>query len=346
MNDISWRIEPQAKWGLVGANGSGKTTLLQAILGKIGYTGKITIGNTQQVGYLPQTAVAGSTRTVYDEACIGLSEIAGAQTVMEQSQKTLDWKSFSKAQERFEALGGYQMEPNVAEVLRGLGFTDFSITCDQLSFGWQMRVALARQLLSEPTLNLLDEPSNHLDAAAKKWLAEYLKTYDFGAMILVTHDIELLESMDHMAEVIPGTPGLQIYKSCTYSQYLNLKQQRMAAAQAETERQQAKIDKLQDFVDRFGAKATKASAAQSRVKQIQKLEQQQRKSDITIVPTSRFQPLLQLPVPSRAVGTNLIRLVSADIGYNAQTPVVTNVNLSIAKGMKLLIRGPNGRYVR
>jgi ATPase subunit of ABC transporter with duplicated ATPase domains len=119
----------------------------------------------------------------------------------------------------------------------------------------------------------------------------------------------------------------------------------MAAAQAEIERQQAKIDKLQDFVDRFGAKATKASAAQSRVKQIQKLEQQKQQSDISIVPTSRFQPHLQLPVPSSSVGTNLLRLVSADIGYNTQSPIVKNVNLSITKGMKLLIRGPNGRYV-
>lgn len=183
---------------------------------------------------------------------------------------------------------------------------------------------------------------NHLDNAARRWLAKYLADYrGEGSMILVTHDVELLKSMDHIAEVIPNAGGFQIYKSCNYEQYLELKQQRFEAAQSEYERNLEKAAKLQAFVDRFGASATKASAAQSRVKQIEKMKEQGL-LDVPVddVALQTFRPSMILPVPPKAVGETLITLKDAVIGHDK--PLVTNVNLEIVKGMKLLIRGPNG----
>lgn len=181
-----------------------------------------------------------------------------------------------------------------------------------------------------------------MDAAARKWLANYLATYDGdGTMILVTHDTQLLESMDHIAEVTPSG-SLQVYKSCTYSQYQNLKQQRVKASQTEFERNQKKADKLQGFVDRFGASATKASAAQSRVKQLEKMDKQGLlDAPDEALTVERFKPSLQLPDPPRAIGDSLLALKGAAVGYGEKT-IVDNVNFDIVRGMKVLIRGPNG----
>jgi ATPase subunit of ABC transporter with duplicated ATPase domains len=322
---------------------------------EIPYEGTITIGTTQQVGYLRQTAVAGSNRTVFDEAASAMQDIAKARHALEQAEERVasasdqtpsedDLKALDGATQQYELVGGYQQEQEVASMLKGLGFTNLTQRCDELSGGWQMRVAFARMLLSKPTLCFMDEPGNHLDRAARQWLAQYLKNYEGGAMILVTHDVELLQAMDHIGEISAGT--LQQYKSCTYSQYLAQKEDRARAAQTEYERNVEKAAKLQAFVDRFGASATKASAAQSRVKQLEKMEQQ----GLLDAPPEellqeRFKPRLVLPTPPKSIGETLLSLKNADIGYDStseEPPLISNVNFDIQRGMKILIRGPNG----
>ena len=302
-------------------------------------------------GYLPQTAVAGSNKTIYDEAASAMTAIQEARVVLEQAQDSvtndplseLNLRKLDAATARYEAVGGYTQEQTVATVLRGLGFdTNFrNRRCDELSGGWQMRVALARLLLSQPSLLILDEPSNHLDVNARNWLANYLKTYDGGAMILVTHDVTLLQSVSHICEIVGGT--LQTYKSCSYSQYEEEKKARAEAAASEYERNRETAAKLQRFVDRFGASATRASAAQSRVKQLERMKQRGLLDAPTLLAThhqTRFKPSVQLPDPPRAIGETLLSLQQAQVGWTG--PLVSNIDLKIKRGMKLLIRGPNG----
>jgi ATP-binding cassette, subfamily F, member 3 len=369
LNNIDWRIEPKAKWGLIGANGCGKSTLLKAIVEEISYDGKITVGTTQTVGYLQQTAVAGSTKTVFDEAASAMKEIqeardklyAAEQAVAShdgtsspssspQSNNSLeqDLMALDQAMRRYEQVGGYEQEKQVGEMLHGLGFTNLTQPCNELSGGWQMRVSFAKMLLSKPSLALLDEPSNHLDRSARSWLAQYLRNYDDGAMILVTHDKELLESCQHIAE-ITSAGTMQVYKSCSYSQYLALKEERAKQALTEYEKNAEKAAKLQAFVDKYGASATKASAAQSRVKQIEKMQTQGLlDAPAQDIMEQRFKPRLNLPVPPKAMGDILLALQdNAMVGYQDESssvtlPLIKNVHLEIQRGMKILIRGPNG----
>ena len=344
LQGITWRVEPRQKWALVGMNGAGKSSLLKAILNEIPLgQGSVTISTTARVGYLQQTAVAGSTKTVYEEAASGMTAIHEAYQRMQQASLNGDLVALEKATTQYEALGGYQQEQKVASVLKGLGFTNLEQKCDQLSGGWQMRVALAKTLLSESTLTLLDEPGNHLDASARKWLARFLKNYDNGSLILVTHDTDLLKAVDHIAEVIPGAAGLQIYKSCNYEQYLALKEERAAAAVAEFEKNQAKAEKLQAFIDKWGASAIKATAAQSRVKQIERMQAEGLlDAPPDAVVAQRFKPSFVLPNPPNAMSESLLELQNAVVGHSANQPLVSNVNLDIRQGMKILIRGPNG----
>jgi len=344
LEDVNWRIEPNTKWALVGTNGAGKSTLLKAIVGDIPYDGTIIKGTQgkRDLAYLQQTAVAGSERTVFDEAASGMTAIQQARVEIERAQEEEDLNGLNRALARFEAAGGYQQEQRVATVLKGLGFSnaDSDKPCKELSGGWQMRVALARTLLTEPSMTILDEPGNHLDAAAKKWLAQYLRDYTGGSMVLVTHDIELLQSMNNIAEIVMGT--LQIFKSCSYEEYLEVKELRAQSALADFERNTKKAAKLQAFVDRFGASATRASAAQSRVKQLERMKRQgMLDSPAEALIANRFKPRLVLPQPPRAVGETLLCLKDdAQVGYNGKTLVT--LNLDIIRGMKLLIRGPNG----
>ena len=203
-----------------------------------------------------------------------------------------------------------------------------------------MRVSLARLLLSKPTLLLLDEPSNHLDVNARQRLANYLRKYEAGAMILVTHDVDLLGSVAHIAEVNQGS--LQLYKSCTYQEFLKEKVRRAEAAQNEYERNVEKAAKLQAFVDKFGASATKASAAQSRVKQLEKMKKDGLLDEPSaVIIKERFKPTLRLPEPPRSIGETLMGLSDATVGHGERV-LVKNVNLEVRRGMKILLRGANG----
>lgn len=204
-----------------------------------------------------------------------------------------------------------------------------------------MRIGLARLLLSEPTLLLLDEPSNHLDSSARNWLGSYLAAFD-GSLVLVSHDISLLEaSVNNIAEVVSGT--VLTYASCSYNKYLEEKEFRAKSATAEYERNKAEAAILQAYVDKWGASATKAKSAQSRVKMIEKMKRDGKLTPpAAAVVEKRAKPSLSLPKPPKSMGEVLLSLEGADVGYEGEQPLLKNVNFELKRGMKLILRGPNG----
>mmetsp|Transcript_11224 Transcript_11224/g.22394 ORF Transcript_11224/g.22394 Transcript_11224/m.22394 type:complete len:726 (+) Transcript_11224:42-2219(+) len=351
LKSINFRVDAKERWGIVGPNGCGKSTLLGAITGTVRIDdGEALVASKVKVGYLKQTAVSGSTKTVKDEAASEMEEINSAKRWMNQleqkiaegdsSDKTLN--DLATAQERFASAGGWTQDQDVDVVLKGLGFlpTDSDRLCSDFSGGWKMRIGLAKLLLSKPDLLLLDEPSNHLDSSARDWLATYLSNYD-GSILLVSHDISLLtKSVNSIAE-INGETLIQ-YVSCNYDKYLVDKEFRAKSALAEYERNVKEAARLQEFVDKYGASATKASAAQSRVKMIEKMRKEGKLDPPPLsVTAKRMKPSLQLPDPPKGIGEKLLSLVGADIGYDGE-PLAKGIDLTINRGMKLILRGPNG----
>ena len=353
LNNINWSIQPNERWGIVGINGAGKSTLLGAITGTVRMDeGKALVHSNVRVGYLRQSAVSGSTKTVAEEARSEMTHIEEAKIELEAATKVVEDGDYSEealdklatAQEHFETIGGYQQEQMVDSVLKGLGFEpeDSDRLCSDFSGGWQMRIALARLLLSKPSLLLLDEPSNHLDSSAKDWLGKYIASYD-GSVVLVSHDVSLLDvSVNSIAEIAGNT--VVEYRSCSYNKYLEEKEFRAASAQAEYERNLEEAARLQAFVDKFGASATKAKSAQSRVKMLEKMKKEGKLDPPPVAVVARERdPELVLPPPPKPNGEYLMKMKDATIGYDpSEPPLLKNINLKIPRGMKLLLRGPNG----
>lgn len=314
--------------------------------------GKALIAPKLEAGYLRQTAVAGSTKTVYEEAKSEMKAINDAQKRMDDAamavangdttDKTLTM--LDEATEEYGAAGGWTQEQDVDSVLKGLGFQpeDSNRPVSDFSGGWQMRIALARLLLSRPNVLLLDEPSNHLDSSARDWLGKYLASFD-GSLVLVSHDLQLLEAgVNNIAEVAGGT--LLTYISCGYNRYLEEKEFRAKSAMAEYERNMAEAARLQAYVDKWGASATKATSAQSRVKMIEKMRKEGKLTPPAAgVVEKRWKPSMKLPDAPKSMGEVLLEVENAYIGHDPNEPaLLENINFEVKRGMKIILRGPNG----
>ena len=352
LSDVNLRVERGERWGIVGPNGVGKSTLLGALTGTVRMDeGSALVAPKIDVGYLRQTAVSGSVKTVFEEAASEMKKINDAKVKMEKAESAITAGDTSEAMlqklddasAEFTAAGGWNQDQTVASVLKGLGFQpeDLDRLCSEFSGGWQMRIGLARLLLSSPSLLLLDEPSNHLDSSARDWLGKYLKSFE-GSLVLVSHDLSLLEaSVNNIAEVSGGT--LLTYVSCSYEKYLEEKEFRAKSAMAEYERNMAEAAKLQAYVDKWGASATKASSAQSRVKMIEKMRKEGKLTPPAAgIVEKRGKPSLKLPDPPKSMGEILLSLEGADVGYEGEEPLLKDIHFELKRGTKLILRGPNG----
>ena len=338
--------------GLVGQNGAGKSTLLSAIAGRRPLDGGAALVKPgTSVGYLVQTAVSGSQRSAWVEAASGMERVAAAEHELAEAQEALssgrgdatrNAERLAQAVEIYEAVGGPGKDQRIERVLNGLGFSreDHNRSCTEFSGGWQMRIALARLLLSEPELLLLDEPTNHLDLAAKRWLTSYLAQYQ-GTIVLVSHEEALLEACKCTAIAEIRDKKLHFFR-CGYRKFMEERGERVERAKREYEAQQKEIAHLQSYIDRFGAKANLAASAQSRKKKIERM-------DILEAPEALQtgkRPKLVLPEPPKC-RADMVRLNKARIGWGGagsseRSWMYDNLDMTVTRGMRMVILGPNG----
>ncbi len=331
--DISYRLQRGERVGLVGPNGAGKTTLFSIVLGQTEPdSGEIETERGIRMGFLPQESAPAGEETVIELATAISPEMEALHKTL-RAHPAPDSPERLAAMERFVELDGYALEARAKRILAGLAFRqeDHDMPARQLSGGWIMRAHLARLLVMEPDLLLLDEPTNHLDLETLGWFQNQLKHYP-GALLTISHDRAFLNAVcDGIAEIAHGR--LHLYKG-NYENYLQEKAERESQQWAAYKNQQREIAHLEDFVRRFRAKATKASQAQARLKQLEKMERIQ--APEAAPDTIHF----TFPQPERS-GQRVATLESVDQAYGKHQ-VYRDLNLTVEKGQRIVLVGPNG----
>jgi ATP-binding cassette subfamily F protein 3 len=335
-DDVSLQVNRGERIGLVGPNGAGKSTLFSLILGEVSPdTGQITIEKSATIGFLPQETAAAKDETVLELALATTPELAEAQKIIKQheSGSRADDAAYHRALHIFDEHGGWQLEPKAKRVLAGLTFreSDFDRPAQAMSGGWIMRAHLARLLVMEPDLLLLDEPTNHLDLESLQWFQEFLRSYP-GAIVIISHDREFLNQLvGSIVEIANAT--LVRYRG-NWDNYVEEKAAREVQQLSAYKNQQKEIASLQLFADRFRAKASKASQAQSKLKQIDRMEK------IT-APTARGKTIkFHFPQPPRS-GLRVITLKDVHHAYG-DLVVYRGLNFHAERGQRTVLVGPNG----
>ena len=343
--DVSFKINYEDKISLVGANGAGKSSLLKIITGELQpESGKVLKQNKITIGYLPQDHVTHLGKSLLDEAKSALTDIVHLQKKEKEiTDQLADSGSnnethndlihqLGEIHHRLEELDSYSSEARVEKILTGLGFeqNDFKKLTNEFSGGWQMRIALAKILISQNDILLLDEPTNHLDFDSLEWLISFLKSFN-GALLIVSHDKHFInEVTEKTLEIFLGK--FYTFKG-DYDAYLKFKAERDEQLEYQYQLQQKKIKETERFIERFRYKATKARQVQSRLKQLEKLqliELPDSKDDIYI----KFPP----PPPSGKVNIELKSIVKS-YGNNK---VFDKIDLTVTRGDKIAFIGPNG----
>ena len=340
--DVALQINREDRIGLVGPNGAGKSTLFSLILGEASPDdGKVTLEKNVTMGFLPQESAPAGDETILELACATSSEMSRVQKAIQRHEAagTLEDPEYHEALDTFTELGGWQLEPRAKQILSGLAFrdSDFHRKAKALSGGWIMRAHLARLLVQEPDLLLLDEPTNHLDLESLVWFQEYLRTYP-GAILMISHDREFLNELVGSIVEISQTK-LHRYRG-NYDKYIVEKAAREEQHLAAYKNQQKEIASLQQFADRFRAKASKASQAQSKLKQIDRMEKIEAPVSATRSIKFRF------PQPVRS-GLRVITLKEVGHTYknvdgSGELTVYRGLNFEAERGQRTVLVGPNG----
>jgi ATP-binding cassette subfamily F protein 3 len=335
-DDVSLQVNRGNRIGLVGPNGTGKSTLFSLILGETSPdSGKIAFEKSATIGFLPQETAAAGDETVLELALAVSPELVHAQKVIKHHEAGhgSDDVAYHNALHVFDEHGGWQLEPKAKRVLAGLAFreTDFDRPARALSGGWIMRAHLARLLVMEPDLLLLDEPTNHLDLESLQWFQEYLKNYP-GGIVMISHDREFLNQL--VGSIVEIAHSKLVRYRGNWDNYVEQKAAREEQQLAAYKNQQKEIASLQLFADRFRAKASKASQAQSKLKQIDRMEK-------IAAPVARGKTIkFHFPQPPRS-GLRVVALKDVDHAYG-DLVVYRGLQYQAERGQRTVLVGPNG----
>ncbi len=345
--DVSFVINKKDRIALVGKNGAGKSTLLK-ILAKqqLPTSGNVAIQNDISIGYLPQVMVLSDEHTVMEEAEKAFEHISEMQERIEKLNNQLaertDYESadymnlverFTYESERFQMMGGMNYHAELERTLLGLGFTsnDFNRPTKEFSGGWRMRIELAKLLLRQPDVLLLDEPTNHLDIESIRWLEQFLSRSP-GAVVLVSHDRAFINNVTNRTlEISCGK--ITDYK-VTYNEFIKLRAERREQQLRAYANQQKEIADIEDFIERFRYKPTKAVQVQSRIKQLEKIV------PIEVDEVDNSSLHLKFPPCSRS-GDFPVICEDLRKDYDSHC-VFHDVNLTIKRGEKVAFVGKNG----
>jgi ATP-binding cassette subfamily F protein 3 len=330
--DASLQVNRGDRVGLVGPNGAGKSTLFSLILGEATPdAGKVSVERAASLGYLPQESAPAGDETVLELACSASPALGEALRIMRETPD--DSAEHHDALRIFDEEGGWQLEPKAKRILAGLAFrqTDFDRPVRTMSGGWVMRAHLARLLAMEPDLLLLDEPTNHLDLESLVWFQQYLLDYP-GAILMISHDREFLNRL--VGSIIEiAHRKLTRYRG-NWDNYLEQKAAREEQQWAAYKNQQKEIATLQEFADRFRAKASKASQAQSKLKQIERMDKIEAPLGQEKTVSFRF------PQPQRS-GQRVLVLKDVRHAYG-DLVVYERLNYEVERGQRTVLVGPNG----
>ncbi|MGL4599890.1 MAG: ABC-F family ATP-binding cassette domain-containing protein, partial [Bacteroidia bacterium] len=346
-DSISFLINPRDRIGLAGRNGAGKSTLMKIIAGHQRPTsGDIAKPNEFSIGYLQQDMATTLGKTVFEEASTAFHELRALEEkinwIGEQLTIRTDYESddymnliqqLNDSNERLHVLDGGSVDAQIEQALMGLGFmrSDFDRLTDEFSGGWRMRIELAKILLQKPNLLLLDEPTNHLDIESIQWLEAYLKDY-YGAVVLVSHDKAFLDNLT--TRTIEISLGKTHDYKANYSRYLEMRKERRDTQISAAKNQQKFIDKTEQLIDKYRAKANKASFAQSLIKKLDKIEVIEVDDEDNNAIRFRFPP-------APRSGTVVVEAAQAAKAYGEKT-IFADVDFMIAREDRIALVGKNG----
>lgn len=345
-SNATLQLNAGERWALVGPNGAGKTTLLKIIMGlESADEGTITFAKDATLGYLEQETELMGDRTALNEVIESAHEIKQwERKVNDLSIKIADTpegatlnrylEDYAHAMERFERLGGYELESRARQILAGLGFPveDFDKPAKEFSGGWQMRISLSKLLLRRPDVLLLDEPTNHLDLESVQWLERFLSSYD-GTVLLVSHDRSFMDAcVTHVAAL---ENRMLVTYTGNYSGYLHQREENLEQLRAKRAAQERDIAHMETFIERFRYKPTKAKQVQERVAKVEKIRE-----ELVVLPEQSHHMHFRFPEPPRT-GDTVISLEGVAKSYEDNF-VYDNVDLKLYRGDHVALVGPNG----
>lgn len=347
LDDINFHISETDKIGLVGKNGAGKSTVLKLICGIQSPTsGKVSVPSGITIGYLPQIMEHHRGKTVIEETMTAFSEMFAMEQELNRitaelaSRTDYDSReyndlmvSLNEVNDRLAYTHSDNPRVMAEKTLIGLGFKyeELDRPTETFSQGWNMRIELAKILLSKPDVLLLDEPTNHLDIESIEWLEEYLKDCR-SSIVLISHDRKFLDNVtNRTVEIMLG--HIHDYK-VPYSQYLELRKERISQLQAAYENQQKMIEKTEEFIERFRYKPTKSNQVQSRVKQLEKLE----RIEVDVEDNSALS--VKFP-PAPRSGDIAYKASALSLGYGEKV-VFSGADIEVRRGEKVALVGRNG----